>query len=263
MQLLENERGHYRFLKGIAPYSAGVAAMTGYEIVHAVFQTPPPILEGFDRISRHLEAQGLPRQHLCALELRIPQPLSFSAFSAFNEDYLHVLDDWDLLVGTVNPVARTNVSPEHMPPAEPALYAFSYTAPSSGDVNGNTFIVAGAGDLRDQADLAPEAIVRGGEISRDALKDKAEVVLQVMTDRLTGLNRSWQDVTAVDVYTVHPLRDLLQLKLLPGMNDSSIHGIRWHFSRPPIEGLEFEMDVRGVHTELIIQHHRHRPSPHS
>lgn len=252
MQLLDNERGRYRFLKGIAPYSAGVVAMSGYEIVHVVFKTPRPTREGFDHVSRHLAARDLPRHHLCALELRIPQPLSFPEFRSFNEDYLRVLDDWDLPAGTLNPVARTNVSPAHSPLAEPVIYAFSYSAPCDKDHQGGTFIVAGAGDLRDQADLTPQSIVRGGETTVEAMEDKAAVVLQVMTDRLTGLNRTWKDVTAVDVYTVHPLRELLRTKLLRQMGDSSIHGIRWHFTRPPIEGLEFEMDVRGVHTELIL-----------
>jgi len=252
MQLIDNTRGNYRFLKGIAPYSAGVEPMPGFEIVHAVFRQPPPIAEGFDRVSQHLAARDLPRQHLCALELRIPQPLSFSGFRAFNEEYLRVLDDWDLPVGSNNPVARTNVSPEHAPPREPALYAFSYTAPCDEGSAGGTFIVAGAGDLKDQADLTPGAIVRPGELSTDAMREKATVVLQVMTDRLAGLRRSWKDVTAVDVYTVHPMRDLLQSLLLNRIGDASIHGIRWHFTRPPIEGLEFEMDVRGVHSERIL-----------
>ena len=29
-------------------------------------------------------------------------------------------------------------------------------------------------------------------------------------------------------------------------------GLIWHFARPPVEGLDFEVDVRGVATELVI-----------
>jgi hypothetical protein len=28
--------------------------------------------------------------------------------------------------------------------------------------------------------------------------------------------------------------------------------LTWHFARPPAQGLEFEMDVRGVARELVI-----------
>jgi hypothetical protein len=30
------------------------------------------------------------------------------------------------------------------------------------------------------------------------------------------------------------------------------HGIRWHYARPPVVDVEYEMDVRGVHQELIL-----------
>jgi hypothetical protein len=29
-------------------------------------------------------------------------------------------------------------------------------------------------------------------------------------------------------------------------------GLTWHFARPPVQGLDFEVDVRGVATELVI-----------
>jgi len=33
---------------------------------------------------------------------------------------------------------------------------------------------------------------------------------------------------------------------------TSINGVRWFPSRPPIEGLEFEVDLRGVARELML-----------
>ena len=29
-------------------------------------------------------------------------------------------------------------------------------------------------------------------------------------------------------------------------------GVLWHFARPPVEGLAFEMDVRGVPVERVL-----------
>ena len=29
-------------------------------------------------------------------------------------------------------------------------------------------------------------------------------------------------------------------------------GLTWHFARPPVQGLDFEVDVRGVACELVI-----------
>jgi predicted dehydrogenase len=38
--------------------------------------------------------------------------------------------------------------------------------------------------------------------------------------------------------------------ILSRMRAAAIHGVHWHFSRPPIEEIEFEMDLRGTSTEL-------------
>ena len=251
MQLLANPAGNYSFLTGIAPYSAGVVAAPGYEIVRAVLARPLAWQEGFERIERHLIGLGRPRAALCAVELRSPTPFSFAGFAAFNGAYQARLAEWGLLLDGVNPIARTNVAPALSPPAQPSLYAFSYTVPTTHTTP--TFIVAGAGDLRDQADLSPAAIVRPGETSSDAMHEKAAAVLAVMQERLFGLGMAWADVSGVGVYTVQPLHPLLESTLLPSLHEAIGCGIHWHYSHPPIAGLEFEMDLRGVRVEERVE----------
>ena len=58
-------------------------------------------------------------------------------------------------------------------------------------------------------------------------------------------------MTATDVYTVHPLDSLLTDVLLPRMGAAALRGVVWYPTRPPIEEIEFEMDLRGVRTELV------------
>ncbi len=244
MQLIENPAGNYAFLRGIAPYSAGVTAQPGYEIVRAVLAPSVPWREGFTRIEEHLNGLGRPRSALCSVELRSPAPFTFAGFAAFNGEYQTRLAEWGLLRDGVNPIARTNVAPAINPPAQAALYAFSYTVPTTH--NRPTFIVAGAGDLRDQADLSPAAIVRPDEISTGAMQEKAATVLTVMEERLFGLGHAWADVSDVGVYTAQPLHPFLESTLAPSLHEALNSGIHWHYCRPPIAGLEFEMDLRGV-----------------
>ena len=246
MNLHNNSRGNYRFLTGIAPYSSGVIADPGYEIVHAVLHQPPAYRDGFERIAQHLESEGRPRQALCAIELRLPEPVSFDGFTEFNAGYQDLLGDWDLLVDGINPVARTNVAPAVVRLGAPSLYAFSYTRPA--DVGLATFVVAGAGDVVEQ-NLSTNAIVREGETSADAMAEKARHVMAVMGERVRGLGADWEDVTAVDIYTVQSLEAYVRDVVLVPMGASSVHGAHWHYVRPPIDGLEFEMDVRGVVSE--------------
>ena len=250
MHLLDNPKGNYRFLTGIAPYSAGVVAMPGFEIVRATLQRPIPYQAGFELIAAHLDTLDCPRAALCAMELRLPAPLTFAGFGSFNAGYQSILADWDLYIDGRNPVARTNIAPVYAAPQEPSLYAFSYTVPSSQP--GPSFIVAGAGDLRDQADLSSAAVVRPGETTPDALREKAATVMAVMQERLTGLGADWESATAVDIYTAEPVDSYLVDVVLKPIGAAAIHGVTWHYSRPPIDELIYEMDLRGVRNEIRI-----------
>lgn len=267
MKLINNPAGHYRFLTGIAPYSAGVVAMPGYEIRHVLLRQLPPWRKGFEQVEAFLHRQERPIASLCAMELRVPAPLSFEGFAEFNGLYQEKLTTLGLLLDGRNPIARTNIAPGIAPPQEPSLYAFSYTIPftrttvevreshSQSDELKNespTFVVAGAGDLRDQAQLHPEAIVRPGETSAHALLEKATVVWQVMKERLFGLGCQWSHCTHVNAYTVLPIHAAFNQMRADQGKDAFKHGMVWHYSYPPIQGLSFEMDLRGIRQEVIL-----------
>jgi hypothetical protein len=239
--------GGYRFLPGIDPYSSGVVARPGHQVVHATLAAPRPWREGFALIDRHLAAEGRPRAALCAIALRIPAPLSFDGFAEFNAGYRAVLTAWGLLVDGANPIARTNVAPVVGAPAEPSLYAFGYTLP--GGTPRPTFVVAGSGEV-DRLDA--DTIVRRGETSPDAIRAKAVFVMGVMQARLRGLGADWPDVTALDVYTPHPIEPFVRDVVLRAAGPAAIHGVRWYPSHPPIAGLEYEMDLRGVAREIVV-----------
>jgi len=241
--------GHYRFLPGIAPFSSGAAAAAGYQVVHATLRAPIPWRDGFALIDRHLSAEGRPRAALCAVELRSPAPFTFDGFDAFNAGYQALLKEWNLLVDGVNPIARTNVAPVAGAPPEPSLYGFGYTAP--GATERPTFIVAGAGEMRERG-VGVEGIVRHGETSAAAMREKAAHVMRIMQARLQGLGVGWSDVTAIDIYTAQPIESFLGDTVLAPAGAAAIHGVRWFPSRPPVIGLEYEMDLRGVARELVV-----------
>jgi hypothetical protein len=250
MPLTDHPTGGYRFLPGIAPYSCGVVSAPGFEIVHVTLHGPVAYRQGFDVIERHLASEGRPRATLCGVELRSPCPFSFGGFAEFNAGYARILEGWGLFVEGVNPVARTNVAPEVDPPGEPVLYGFSYARPCDPSLP-PTFVVAGAGELPEGV-LADEGIVRAGETSPEGILAKATFVMGLMEHRLRGLGGGWPAVTAIDIYTIHPIDHLLPQVILGMAGPAATHGVRWFYSRPPIVGIEYEMDLRGVRTELRI-----------
>lgn len=247
--LAENKRGNYYFLTGIAPYSAGVTAEVGFEIVHVRLSLYVPLRAGFQAVEAHLRKAGRPLHAICGMELRSPKPFSFTGFNEFNAGYVDLLKTSDLLVDGINPVARTNVAPAVNPPEEPTLYGFSYTVPSN--AKRKTFVVAGAGELP-EGSLDPHDVVRPGQSSPAAIQEKMRFVIGLMEGRLSGLSVSWNDVTVSEIYSVHDIHPFLETELLQRQQEGGAHGLTWHYAHPPIDGIEYEMDLRGCATELVI-----------
>ena len=142
----------------------------------------------------------------------------------------------------LNPIARTNIAPEVDPPAEPAMYSFAYTAPAAASAG----FLCGSGRRRIARRVAQSAGC--GAPRRDlaqALAAKTRFVLDLMEERLHGLGASWGDVTVTNIYTVHDVNSLLATEILPRLGPAGQHGVTWHYSRPPIVSIEYEMDLRG------------------
>jgi hypothetical protein len=246
-ELIPFRDGGYAFLKGVFPYSQGVTALPGFAIERRRFARPLAIAEGFRAIEAQLKASGRSRTALCAAELRSPRPFSLNGFGEFNRGYVDTLKAWSIYRDGLNPVARSNVAPEIDPPAEPCFYAFCYTVPSEADAG--TFVVAGSGEWPEGGRF-PEDIVARGDVSPAGLRVKARWVCDMMAQRLAGLGASWRDASATQAYTVHDLHPFLGDEIVARAGNGA--GLTWHYCRPPIEELEYEMDVRRVSVERII-----------
>jgi hypothetical protein len=181
-------------------------------------------------------------------------PHSFGGFGSFNDDYRAALDQRGILFADgTNPVARTNVAPAvpSGPPAdaeaETELHAFSYTRRLTADdaQTRPSFVIAGAGDLVDQSDLRPEAIVGGDSAWSESGPARAAAVLDEMEARFAPLGVGWADTDSVVVYSVERIGEVMESTVLPRLGAASRGGVHWYHARPPIEGLLFEMDTRG------------------
>ncbi len=74
----------------------------------------------------------------------------------------------------------------------------------------------------------------------------------LMESRLSGLGVDWSQANTTGVYTVHNIFPLLAKEILGRMARGNQHGIAWHFARPPIVSIEYEMDVRGCRREIVL-----------
>jgi hypothetical protein len=248
MAAVEFEPGGFRYIPAVFQYSGGVAARPGFAIERVRFRTPVPLNEGFGHIERIIRAAGRPLTSFCACELRSPAPFTDEGFRAFNEIYVVTLEKWGVFRSGTNPVARSNVCPEVDPPAEPCFYAFSFTVPAQAAAP--SFVIAGSGEAEEGSGPYRERTVRPGETSPAAMRDKARFVVGAMERRLAALGFSWDDTTAAQAYTVHDIHPFLAEDII--RRGAARGGLTWHYARPPVRGLEFEMDCRGVATERVV-----------
>jgi hypothetical protein len=77
-------------------------------------------------------------------------------------------------------------------------------------------------------------------------------VIGLISGRLKGIDESWDTVTTANMYTVHSVCSMLADEIIRPMGASAVHGVTWHYSRPPIVSIEYEMDLRGVSRELVL-----------
>jgi hypothetical protein len=243
--------GGYRFVRGPFQYSGGVRAEPGFEIRRVRLRRPVPVAAGFELIAAHLAALDRPRTSFCACEMRSPAPFTEEGFVRFNRTYVGTLEQWGVVRDGVNPVARSNVCPEIDPPAEPCFEAFCYTLPAAGGGDAApSFVIAGSGEAKEGGASYEETIVRPGDTSAQGMREKARYVLGEMERRMAALGVGWQDATVTQLYTVHDIHGLLGEEIVP--RGAARCGLTWYHARPPVVGLDFEMDLRGLAHEEVL-----------
>lgn len=241
--------GNYRFIPAVFQYSSGAAALPGYEIERVRFDKWLPLAEGFAAVANYIQSVGRPLTSFCACELRSPAAFTESGFRQFNEHYVKTLAEWGIYDGKTNPVARSNVCPEIDPPSEPSFYAFSFTRPLEGATP--TFVIAGGAEARGGSAPYTERIVRYRDLSPEGLKEKVRFTVQEqMEKRLQEFGFGWNDTTGVQAYSVRDFHPVMSEELV--RRGAVRGGLTWHFARPPVVDLEFEMDCRRVMRETVI-----------
>jgi len=111
-------------------------------------------------------------------------------------------------------------------------------------------VIAGSAEAREGGASYSERTVRYGETSAEAMREKARYVLGELERRLAVFGLGWADSTATQVYTVHDLYPFLADEIV--RRGAARAGLTWHYARPPVQGLEYEMDCRAVGRETVV-----------
>jgi hypothetical protein len=242
------DAGGYRYIPAVFQYSAGVAAEPGFALERVRFAKPLPLKEGFAAAEAHIRKAGRPMTAFAQCELRSPQPFSDQGFVDFNTEYVKTLERWGIYKDGVNPVARTNVCPMYEGPGESMLFAFTYTVPS--DLTRTTFQLSGSADAHGGNAPVRERSIAWADTSPEGLRKKVKFVFEEQQRRLAALGVEWRDAVSTQIYTVQNVGHLVGEEF--AAHGAALGGIVWNYVRPPVAGLEYEMDVRGYWRETVI-----------
>ena len=244
-RLIAREGGGYRFMPGNPVFAGGAVAEPGFAFVHGLLRQWLPLGAALEAIDRHLRAENRSMAALAGLELRLPEQLMPDAFADFNREYLALLGERGVLFEGLNPVSRTNVAPAAGAPSEPSVHAFSYCAPLPGA--SRSFVMSG------MTEGGPGGVVAAGDVSTEGMRRKLVRVIDLVSGRLEALGMGWADATHIDLYAAHDFGAPLPRLLEPALAGGLRRGIRLHYGRPPIIGLEVELEARALAREVLIE----------
>ena len=95
-----------------------------------------------------------------------------------------------------------------------------------------------------------ERTVRYRDLSAEGIAEKVRYVVGAMEKRMAEFGMGWKDATATQTYTVHDVYPVFADAIV--RRGAARAGLSWHFARPPVIDLEYEMDCRRVMREMVI-----------
>ena len=112
------------------------------------------------------------------------------------------------------------------------------------------FVISGSGEVSQRGGSYLDHTVARGDTSPAGMRAKAICVIEEIERRMAGLGVGWADTTDSQVYTVFDVHSYMAEDLVK--RGPGARGFAWHFCRPPLVELEFELDCRGVESERML-----------
>ncbi len=120
--------------------------------------------------------------------------------------------------------------------------------PSSEDER--AFVVAGSSEVPEGHANYKDHLIAYQDISPEGMRKKARWVLDEMQRRMAVLGYGWPDCTGTQLYIIHDPHPFLADEFV--RRGAMRLGLTWHFVRPPVVDMEFEMDCRRVLAERVL-----------
>lgn len=235
----------YAFMPGVTQYSGGVVALPDHHLVRIEYASPVPLDRGLRLAAEIVLALGRPADSIAAIEMRSPAPFSDEGFVTLNKQYLGLLAELAIFDGSgQNPIGRSNVCPVGAPVTEVSVQAFTFSVPGSSVRSERDYVISGSAEAPEGLGGYDGHIIAQGDVSASGLRAKATFVVEEMRRRAVSLGLGERAVATAQIYSKHEVLGLVRDLVEPALSVSN--GSTFINARPPVVGLEFEMDCRDV-----------------
>ena len=243
--------GGYRFITHAFQYSGGVAAEPGFRIERARFASPPKLADGFDAIEAHLSRLGRPPTAFCACELRSPAQFTEAGFVAFNRHYVAAAGDVGHLPRRGQPGGALECLPRDRPAGRAGVLRLQLHGAERATATRPRALSAPAAARRARAAPATPSASSGSATSRPTACARRRASSSA---RWSG---AWRRSASAGPTSPRrrSIRSSTSTRFSPTRSSAAARraaGLTWHYARPPVQGLDYEMDVRGLARELVI-----------
>jgi hypothetical protein len=111
-------------------------------------------------------------------------------------------------------------------------------------------VIAGGAEAREGSGTYVERTMRYRDLSPEGLREKVRFTTSQLENWMAAFGFGCKDTTGVQAYSVHDFHHALADELV--RRGALRSGLTWHFARPPVVDLEYEMDCRRVMREVVI-----------
>ena len=234
--------GNYRFIPAVFQYSSGAAASSGFEIERVRFDSLVPLAEGFAAVAKYIAGRGTAADLVLRLRVALAGGVHRGWLSRFNQHYVKTLAEWGLFDGT----DQSRRAQQCLPGDRPAQRAVVLR------------VLVHPAEQRHVADL--RHCRRRGSARRHRQLSRADRALpRSQPGRVEGEGRFTVRRNGAPARRVrfrlerhhggaglHRARFSSGCRRRTGAPGATRSGLTWHFARPPVVDLEFEMDCRRV-----------------
>jgi hypothetical protein len=77
-------------------------------------------------------------------------------------------------------------------------------------------------------------------------------ITDILSGRAGELGVRLSDATEIQLYAEDAVDRAAVAEVAKAFGEAAIHGLRWFPSRPPIEGLKYEIDARSCGSHVVI-----------